>query len=236
MTAATALSKTSIAIRGEIKTLVDDLATMRKQVESKVVRLSNLVAKVRDKQMFREWINPKTRKPFKSFEDWIKVEVKASKASVYRFIGVKEHLNLPDETLEMIGTSRAFELVKVAKEKPKMLPRIVKEIEKHPDMSVFTVQQMVTNVIEGHNFDSGQYERMDFALKVEDVPMVRKAFAVMQAIEPVKNPEAASGRGLHLVSLCQEYLSGREEREMLKRLEDAGAFKNGNIPFAIEDE
>jgi len=223
------------ALRKKIKDLSDELQQLHDKAEHKLVELSNLVHKVQKGQLFREWTNPETRKPFNSFEDWIRVDVKQSKASVYRFIGVKEHLKLPDKTLELIGSSRCFELVKVAKEKPKQLARFVKEIEKNPALPFFSLQQMVANTIAGHHFDSGRYERMDFAIKVEDLDEVKKAFAVMQALEPVKNPEAASGRGLHLVSLCQEFLSGREERETLKRLEKAGAFVNGNINFKIEE-
>lgn len=234
--AALAKPEANSALRKEIRELSNELAEIREKVEHKVIRLSNLVHKVQKGQLFRKWVNPQTKKLFTSFEDWIKVDVKQSKSSVYRFIGVKEHLGkIPDDTLEMIGESRCFELVKVAKEKPKQLSRIVKEIEKNPKMTLFSLQQMTTNAIAGHNFDSGQYERLDFAIKVEDVKEVNQAFAVMQALEPVKNPEKASGRGLHLVNLCREYLSGKEERQTLKRLEEAGAFKNGNTNFEIEE-
>lgn len=223
-------------IRKEIVGLVTELHDMREKADKKLVRLSDLVHKVQKEQLFRNWTNPKTRKLFTSFEDWIREDVRQSKASVYRFIGVKEHLKLPDSTLEKIGASRCFELVKVAKEKPKMLQRIVKEIDKNPDLPLFTLQQMVTSVLSGGHFDSGQYERIDFAVKVEDSDDVHKAFVVMQSMEPVKNPEAASGRGLHLLNLCQEFLSQKEARAALKRLEDAGAFKvNGNSNFRIEE-
>ena len=222
-------------LRKKIKDLSDELQKIHDQAEHKLVELSNLVYKVQKDQLFREWINPETKKPFRSFEDWIRVDVKQSKASVYRFIGVKQHLKLSDKTLELIGSSRCFELVKVAKEKPKQLARIVREIEKRPDMPVFTLQQIVTNTIAGHHFDSGKYERMDFAVKSEDVDDVKKAFAVMQAIDPVKNPEAASGRGLHLVNLCHDFLSGKEQREILRRLEKAVEFSKNKTNFKIED-
>jgi hypothetical protein len=236
MTAAAMVKVSSLKLRKEIQDLANDLQSIEKEAESKLVRLSNLVHEVQQKQLFREWIDSKTKKPFKSFEDWIKRDVRQSKSSVYRFIGVKEHLRLPNATLELIGKSRCFELVKVAKEKPKMLGRIVKEIEKHPDMPVYQVQQMATQVLNDAHFDSGSYERFDFAIRVEDVPDIRKAFAVMQAQEPVKNPEAAAGRGMHLVSLCQDYLSRAPERKVLKRLEEAGAFQNGNTNFKIEED
>jgi hypothetical protein len=237
MTAAAAVVKvSSLKLRKEIQDLANDLQGMEKEAEKKLVRLSNLVHEVQKKQLFREWIDSVTKKPFKSFEDWIKRDVKQSKSSVYRFIGVKEHLKLPDATIEKIGKSRCFELVRVAKEKPKMLQRIVKEIEKHPDMPVYAVTQMATQVLSDAHFDSGQYERFTFAVKVEEALDVRRAFMVMQTMEPVKNPESDAGKGMHLVNLCNDFLSRPQERKVLKRLEDAGAFKNGNTNFVLEED
>lgn len=234
----TAITKADAnAIRKEIKEIVEELPHIQKQLQQKIVRLSNLVHKVQGGQLFREWINPETKKQYTAFEDWIRVEVKESKASVYRFIGVKEHLKLPDKTLELIGRSRCFELVRIAKEKPAMLQRFVKAIEKNPELPHFTLQQMVTNALSGSHFDSGEYERLDFAVKIEDMPDVNKALAVMQAMDPVKNPDMPSGRGVHLVNFCNDYLSKKEPREVLKRLEKAGAFdrKNGNTNFKMEE-
>jgi hypothetical protein len=236
MTATALVKSSSLKIRQEIIDLADEFQKLQKDAQSKLVRLSNLVHKVQKDQLFREWINPKTKKAFTSFENWIKVDVRQSKSSVYRFIGVKEHLNLPDKTLELIGPSRCFELVKVAKEKPKMLQKIVKAIEANPEIPVYTVQQMATNVLAGSNFDSGNYDRLDFAVRVEDVHEIHQAFAVMQSMEPVKFPDTPTGRGMHLLNLCQDFLSRPKERQVLKRLEDAGAFKNGNTNFIFEDD
>ena len=74
--------------------------------------------------------------------------------------------------------------------------------------------------------DSGDYIRLEVAIKVEDEKYIRQALAVMQTLEAVKNPESATGRGLHLVALCQNYLSGPQETHVLKQLEEAGAFNN----------
>jgi hypothetical protein len=235
MTAAAMVKASSLKLRKEIQDLANDLQGIEADAEKKLVKLSNLVHRVQKSQCFREWINPKTRKPFTSFEDWVRIDVKQSKSSVYRFIGVKEHLKLSDETIEKIGKSRCFELVRVAKERPKELHKIVREIEKHPDTPVYAVTQMATQVLNDAHFDSGQYEKFSFAVKAEEAQDVRRAFLVMQTMEPVKNPESDSGKGYHLVALCQDFLSRPQERKVLKRLEDAGAFKNGHTSFVMED-
>lgn len=215
----------SSAIRKEIQSLADKLHDMRGEADKKLARLSNLVATVSELKLFREWKHPKTRKYYKTFDSWLSAEVRESRSSVYRFIGVRQHLkSIPDSRLESIGASRCFELVKVAREKPTMLPRFLKEIEKNPELEVVTLRAMVSNTLAGGHFDSGEYESIEFVVKKEDAPYVHKTLAVMQAVEPVSNPEAASGRGVHLISICQEYLSGREQVAILRNLEEAGAF------------
>jgi hypothetical protein len=84
----------------------------------------------------------------------------------------------------------------------------------------------------GSHPDSGRYDRIEFAVKTEDAAYVFKALAVMQALEAVDNSETAAGRGVHLVSLAQEYLSGRDQTKILKKLEEAGAFSKS--AFAVE--
>jgi len=214
----------SKAIRREIQLLADELHDMRGKADRKLARLSNLVATVSKLKLFREWKNPKG-KFYKTFDSWLSSEVRESRSSVYRFIGVRQHLkSLSDSRLESIGASRCFELVKVARDKPKMLPRFLKEIEKNPELEVVTLRAMVSNTLAGGAFDSGEYESIEFVVKKEDAPYVHKTLAVMQAVEPVSNPDAASGRGVHLISICQEYLSGRDQVAILKSLEEAGAF------------
>jgi hypothetical protein len=213
------------SIRKEIQSLATELHEMRDKADKKLVRLSNLVATVSELKLFREWKHPKTGKNYKTFDSWLGAEVRESRSSVYRFIGVRQYLkSLPDSKLEEIGIMRCFELVKIAREQPTMLPRFLKEIEKNPQLEVVTLKAMVSNTLAGGEFDSGEYESIEFVVKKEDAPYVHKALAVMQAVEAVANPDAPSGRGVHLVSLCQEYLSGREQVAILKNLEEAGAF------------
>ena len=236
MTSAATVTKIdSTKIRKEILDLAKEVRDLRDKAENKILQLTNLVFTVREKQLFREWINPKTKKKFKTFDDWLEVDTGQSKATVYRLLRVKDNLKLSDARLEKIGPSRCYEIERIARDKPSLLPKFIKKIEDNPDIPVYAVKQMVANVLAGGHFDSGEYSRWEFAVKVEDEDDIRNTFAVMQAIEPVQNPDSPSGRGLHLLALCQEYLSGRPQREMLKKLEAAGAFsKNGNSNFVID--
>jgi hypothetical protein len=233
----TALAKTKIdsdKIRKEIQELTGRLREIKGEAEHKIVRLANQVFLVQKHELYLHWKDPATGKLYTGFDSWLRAEVSESRSSVYRFLGIKEHLSdVPDETLEKIGSSRCFELVRVAREKPSMLPRFLKDLEKDPEIPLFTIQQRVVNTLAGSHPDSGRYDRIEFAVKVEDAPYVFKALAVMQALEAVDNPETAAGRGQHLISLAQEYLSGREQTKILKKLEEAGAFSKS--AFAIEE-
>jgi hypothetical protein len=206
------------------------------QRERDVVGLANRTFLVQKYQLFRLRINPATKKKYATFTEWISNEVHSSRASNFRFLGVKKYLSeVPNETLEEIGKSRCFELAKVGREKPSLLPRFLKEIEKHPEIPVVSLHNMVANSLAGGTFDSGRYEEISFVVKAEDLAYVKKALAVMQAMEAVENPDTAAGRGVHLVSLSQEFLSGKEESKILKQLEAAGAF-NGKSAFKVEGD
>jgi hypothetical protein len=232
MTAAIAKADTQ-KIRKEVLELSKWLIETKELADRKIVRLTNLVYRVQHGQIFRDWINPKTKKPFKAFQEWIEAEVGVSRAQVYRLIDVKEHLkNISDKDAEEIGSSRLFEIVKVAKTQPKLLSKVVAAAKKS---SLYDVKQMVTNVVAAGHFDSGNYIRFEYAVKDEDADTIFKAFTVMQALGPVKNPENPAGRGLHLLAMCHDYLLGEKEQETLGKLEKAGAFKNGNTDFKIEE-
>lgn len=179
--------------------------------------------------------NPATKKNYRTFSEWLASEVHSSRSGAFRFFGVIKYLEtVPSETLEEIGKSRCFELAKVGREKPSLLPRFLKEIQKHPEIPVVSLHNMVANSLAGGSFDSGRYEEICFVVKSEDVPYVRKALAVMQAMEAVENPDTAAGRGVHLVGICQDYLSGNQENKILKKLEEGGAFSG--TPFRVEED
>lgn len=218
-------------IREDAKYLND----VREEVEHRLPRLANNCFKVQSQQLYLTRVDPETKKTFTTFRRWCEVEIGLSYTTIYRFIGIRKHLkSIPDKTIEKIGKTRCDELCKVAQEKPSLLPRFVKALEKEPDMPLYTLKQRVTNTLAGSEWDSGDWTRFEFAVKAEDAPYVVKAIAVLQAVEAVKNPETPAGRGFHLISLCQEYLSGKDASTILKRLEEAGAF-NGNGVFKLEE-
>lgn len=231
-----ALAINAVKIFKEIEDDVADLKANDARREKKIVHLATNVYKVREHKLWKQRKDKTTRRFYTSFGAWLAAEVMESRASVYRFLIAKKYLgSIPHETLEKIGNSRCFELARLGRERAELLPRFVREVLKRPDIQVVSLRNMVENSIAGGKFDSGQYESISFTVKAEDLAYVEKAMAVMQSLEAVENPESASGRGAHLISLCQEYLSGDEESKILANLEEAGAFdKSGG--FKIEDE
>jgi hypothetical protein len=222
-------------IRKEIQDLTGRLREIKDEQEHKIIRLTNRVYTVQKQELYLKWKDPATNKFYVGFDQWLRAEIRESRASIYRFLGVKKYLNdVSDETLEKIGGSKCFELVRVAREKPSMLPKFLKDLEKNPEIPLFTIQQRVVNTLAGVHPDSGRYERIEFAVRSEDASYIFKALAVIQAIEAVDNPESATGRGVHLLSIFQDYLSGREQAKILKKLEEAGAFSKS--AFAIVEE
>lgn len=220
----------------EIEQDVADLKASDAVRDKKIVHLANNVFLVRENKLWKSRISKKTRKTYASFGNWLGAEVLESRSSVYRFLSARKYLtSVPNETLEKIGNSKCFELARLGREKPELLPRFLKEVVKRPEIQVVSLHNMVENSIAGGKFDSGQYESIQFTVKVEDLDVIHKALAVIQAQEAVDNPSTASGRGVHLVSICQEFLSGDDERKILANLKEAGAFdKLGD--FKIEDD
>ena len=220
----------------EIADLDSRLVVNEAERERTIPALASRAFLVGKYRLFRLRKNPATKKNYTTFTEWLAGEVHSSRSSTFRFLGVIKYLaDVPSETLEEIGNSRCFELAKVGRDKPSLLPRFLKEIEKHPEIPVVSLRNMVANSLAGGSFDSGRYEEICFVVKSEDMAYVKKALAVMQAMEAVENPETAAGRGVHLISLAQNFLSGKEESKILKSLEAAGAF-NGKSAFKVEPD
>src|SRR5437899_7820553 len=222
-------------IRSEIQAIAGELERTRMEAETKIVRLANLVYEVQRHQLFRQWNDATTGKPFTTFDTWIKAEVKQSKVQVYRLIGVREHLKeIPDETLEKLGNSKCFELARVAKSKPSFVPRLLKELEKRPDMPVYELSQRVANILADGRFDSKSYERFTFAVKAEEAVFVEKALMVEHSVEPVAQFDSDSGRGSLLVAICQNFITDENNAKRLEKLEQSGAFGK-NSAFKVEE-
>jgi hypothetical protein len=197
-----------------------------------VVRVANQIIRIRDNKLFIYRRDPKTRKAFTTFTAYLRSRAHGSRSSVYRFLGVKKHLgDVPSETLEKFGQTKCYELAKVARDKPDLLGNFLKDTA----VPLYTLKQQVTNVLAGHHFDSGAYERIEFAVKTEDVLFISKGLAVLQSMEAVEDPETAVGRGKHLVSVFQEFLSVPAHAKVLRKLEEAGEFAK-NVDFDVDDE
>lgn len=222
-------------IRKEVHELRDWFRLQNAEGQRKWMRLGKLLVKIRDEGYWKEWEGPDNRS-YTLFDDYMEKEVGVSKSKCYALINVVENLKLPVSKMEELGKSACYELARVGKEKPKALQRILDRIEKESEkgpVSLQRIRTMVNVVLEGSHLPSGKYINLDFLLAEDRASVVMKALKVIQAEEPVEEPSSPAARGIHLLSICEEYLSGEAQKKTLKKLEKAGAFDN--TPFKLEE-
>jgi hypothetical protein len=224
------------ALRKEIQELTGWFRSASVEGERRWMRLGKLLARVRDEGLWKKWTGP-DGKPFTLFDTYVEVETGVSKSKAYALLSVCDNLKLPISKLEELGRSTCYELARLGKEKPKSLPKVLSQIEKESEkgpVSLARVRTMVAVTLEGSHLSNGRYVSMDFLLREEQVGTVNRALAVLQAEEPLDSPNGSAARGVHLVSLCQEFLTEEEHKRTEKQLEKAGAFKP-NSNFILED-
>lgn len=224
-------------IRKEIHELRDWFKSSSAEGQRKWMRMGKLLVKVREEGYWKEWKGPKGER-YTLFDDYMELEVGISKSKGYALLSVIDYLKLPAAKLEELGKSKCYELARLAREKPKSLGHVLERIEKESQkgpISIERVKTMVSVTLEGSHLPNGHYVTLDFLLREGDqFGVVSRALQVLQAEEPVESPTGSAARGVHLVSLCQEFLTEESHKKTEKQLEKAGAFKP-NTNFILED-
>ncbi len=226
---------TASEIRKEIRELSSWFRTANSEGERRWMRLGRLLVKVREEGYWKKWADT-DGKVFTLFDDFVEKEVGFSKSKAYALLSVCDNLKLPIAKLEELGKSACYELSRVGKEKPKSLQKILGQIEKESakgPVSLARIRTMVAVTLEGSHLTNGRYTTLDFLLPEERAGVVIKALKVLQAEEPLENSAGPAARGIHLISLCEEFLSSEEHKKVVKQLEKAGGFSGTN--FQLEE-
>jgi hypothetical protein len=217
-------------LRTEVKVLRDWFKESSRQGQKKWMRLGKILAEIRDRGCWKDW-------SYKTFDDYVESdELGVSKSKAYALLSVVDNLKLPMSRLEELGKSACYELARLGKEKPKSLKKVMERINRESEKGPVTIQRvrtMVSVALEGSHLGNGHYTNLDFLLPEERAGVVIKALKVIQAIEPLENPSGPAARGVHLISICEEYLSGEEQKKVVKQLEKAGGFSGTN--FQLEE-
>ena len=217
-------------VRRQLLKDIEWVKAVSKEGETGWIRMANSAWLIRKNRWWQKWKNPETHKLFHSFNDWMENDCGQARSSIYNLLDIKDNLKLPAKTLEMLGRSRCYELAKLARHRPKMLPKIVEKIRKNPSIPHVEVKQIVTDALAGRTGD--RHVLVEFSVKREDIADVNKALLVAQAIEPVERPESQGGKGVHFMSILQEYLGLPEVEKVVKELEKSGALDVSN--FKVE--
>jgi hypothetical protein len=218
-------------IRNEIRELRDWFKASNAEGQRKWMKMGKLLVKVRDEAYWKGWKGPRGQS-YALFDDYIEGEVGISKSKAYALLSVCDNLRLPISRLEDLGKSACYELSRVGKEKPKSLQKLMAQIDKESEkgpVSLERIRTMVSTTLEGSHLSNGHYTTLDFLLQEDRASIVIKALTVLQAEEPLENPAGPAARGVHLVSLCEEFLSAEEHKKTAKQLEKAGAFRGTNM-------
>jgi hypothetical protein len=219
------------SLRQQIRDEAAWFKTTGGEAQKRWMKLAHLLCTARNSSAWKDW-KKKDGKCFQTFDDYIETEVGVSKSKGYMMMDVVDHLKLPAPKLEELGKTRCYELARAAREKPKSFGRVLEKVRKNPEMTVGEVKTLVDAHIAGRSLHTERYARIEFVVKDDDMQTVEEALAVMQAQEPVDIPDSAFGRGVHLISIAQEYLSGEEETKILKELKKSGFFRK--TPFQLE--
>lgn len=207
--------------------LLADLEWLRlagKQAEKVWMRAAHAVYLIQRNQWWRKWRNQETNKIFQDFDEWIRSDCGMARGKVYNLLDVKKNLKLPARTLEMIGQSRCYELARLARHKPRQLPKMVERIRKNPELTHREVHRMVSTAIEGRA-DTVNYTQFEIAANSHDATEIRRALLVMQQISPVNRPDTEAGMGTHFANICREFLSTEEAQRVQKELDEVGALE-----------
>ena len=222
-------------LRKEVHELRDWFKETGAVGQRKWMRLGKVLARIRDDGCWKEWKAP-GGKAYSLFDEYMENEVQISKSKGYALLSVIDNVKLPMATLENLGKSACYELSRVGKEKPKTLLRIVERIQKESEkgpVSLARVRTMCSVALDGAH-PNGRYVSIEFLVNEDRAKVVYRALKVLQAEEPVDSPETASARGVHLLSICEEFLTDEHHQKTAKQLEKAGAFKP-NSPFKLEE-
>ena len=223
-------------VRERIRRNVEEQLKADRDTEGRMMAIGRDAMLVRDRKMWLLFRSRKTRKPFHSFHHWLSEDCMGlGRSTVYDAILASQYLvPLPAKTLEELGKSKCYELARVKRDMPSEFKPLMKAVMARPELSVRDVQTMVTSALAGQSYNSGGWERMEIALRAADMAVVRQALIVAGVEHPVKQPDTPFAVGAQLKAICEEYLSGEEQRSIWKKLDKAGAFTGSR--FKLEEE
>jgi hypothetical protein len=217
--------------------LLKDVAWLNKTVveqEAVWMRITNVIFRIQEKGYWRQYRSA-AGKPYPSFDAWIDAECTIKHTAVFSLLRIQRALNgkIDSGTMEKLGKSKCYELAKVAESKPKELRPLVDRILTN-GMTYEETKRAVSNVVEGYHYDFGGFKTFEFRVPVTDAEVVEDAILVCQALEPQQNPDAESARGIHLVSICQEFLLDPNNSGVLKQFRQARQSAQ-KCEFVVED-
>jgi hypothetical protein len=203
------------------------------EVETRWMQLADAVYEIQLKGYWRLYSDVKGAR-YPTFEAWIDAECTVKHSTVFSVLRVRRTLEgkLDRSAIEKLGRSRCYELVKVAESKPRELQPLVDKLLSN-EWTYQQTKQAVANVVRGFHYDNQGFKVLEFYVPAADIESVEQAILVCQATEPCQNPDSEAARGIHLVSICQEFLLDPNNSDVLKQILEAKR-SSQNWEFVVE--
>jgi hypothetical protein len=215
--------KRALQTRQEILEDFKKMSAAEKQDNESKMRAATRLWKVVDHQWFKVFPAPKKIGVFRTIDQWIRTELKESRSTVFNLIRIGKHLKGYDAgDLEKIGYSKVIELSRVARDRPKKAKEFEKLLRSKPDLTITDVKRIAANILADQHYDETNWVHFHFSLKDKEANVVRDALAVQQVLEPQDDPESPTAIGIHMRSICEEYLSGEEQKRVKSQIRRAG--------------
>jgi hypothetical protein len=209
-------------VRKEFADLLTNAEKIEKESNDVILKLATRAYEVQVHKYWRHYVSPKAKKAYRSFDQWLKEDAGAQRSRIYSELRVVRYLPISLKEIEAIGKTKCEEVAKVAKFSPQKLGKVLEAVKKNPQMNTKDVRQLVSNAIAGNATEPVRYSYFEFAMPSGEAKIVKQALKVMQATDPLEDPENPVSMGRHLYHMCTDWLLGAEQQEILKKLEEMG--------------
>lgn len=175
-------------------------------MEKTLMVAGDLIYQVQTRMAWDKWGFPN----FTAWSEWFQRESGMSHGKFYSVLGTRQALGQYNgRVLERLGSTKAYQLSRLAKKKPKMLQKAVELVLSTPGITTHEVEQKVDSLIAGEGISGQRLKLFKVLVLAEDLECIIHTFKVMQFLDPIENvdPDSDFARGIHLKSLCDEMRS-----------------------------
>lgn len=220
-------------VRKEFQGLVKDERKAFENSSQISLKLALRAYEIQYHQHWRHYLSKNTDKAFATFGEWLREDAGESRTRVFAKLGIVKYLPLSAEKMEELGLTKCEEVAKVAKHAPRRLAKLIEQVQEHPEMTAKDVKQLVSRTLDGHTPEPQKYKYFELAMTEAEAAEFYMALQIMQAQDPLNDPENQVSMGRHVHNICVDWMTTAEAQETREKLEKSGQIL---LPPEIDDK